>query len=154
MKKMSFGTAQPSSEANTSLIQYKANDILIGAMRVYFHRVCIAPFDGITRTTSLVLRPKRPDCLPYLYQVCNEDRTINVATKISVGTQQPYVNWEHALENHVIPYPDDDTLIRKYSSMMVSLVKDVINRERENAELAKLRDWLLPMLMNGQVMVA
>jgi type I restriction enzyme, S subunit len=152
-KKMSFGSAQPSSEANTSLIKYKKSDILIGAMRVYFHRVCIAPFEGITRTTTLILRPLKPNYLPYLYQVCNEDRTISVATKLSVGTQQPYVNWEKALENHAIPFPEDDVLIQKYSSKMLSITKEVINRERENAELTKLRDWLLPMLMNGQVTV-
>ena len=151
MKKMSFGASQPASEANTSLIKYKENDILIGAMRVYFHRVCIAPFDGITRTTVIVLRPKKSNYLPYLYQLCNEERTINTASKISVGTQQPYVNWEGALENHAIPYPEDDTLIEKYSTKMQSVVKDVINRERENAHLAQLRDWLLPLLMNGQV---
>jgi len=154
MRKMSFGSALPSIEANTSLIKYKENDILIGAMRVYFHRVCIAPFDGITRTTTLVLRPKRPDYLPYLYQVCNEDRTISTATRISTGTQQPYVNWEGALEDLAISYPDDDALIQKYSTMMASVIKEVVSRERENAELAKLRDWLLPMLMNGQVTVA
>jgi type I restriction enzyme S subunit len=154
MKKMSFGAGQPSSEANSSLIQYKENDILIGAMRVYFHRVCIAPFDGITRTTVIVLRPNEPNHLPFLYQVCNEDRTINIASKISVGTQQPYVNWENALENHSIPYPENNVLIQKYSSMMLSVTKNVITREKENAELAKLRDWLLPMLMNGQVTVA
>lgn len=154
MKKMSFGIAQSSSEANSSLIQYEENDILIGAMRVYFHRVCIAPFDGITRTTVIVLRPKNPNHLPYLYQVCNEDRTIEVASKNSVGTQQPYVNWENALENHTIPHPVNNELIQRYSSMMLSVTKDVINRERENAELAKLRDWLLPLLMNGQVTVA
>jgi type I restriction enzyme, S subunit len=154
MRKMSFGIAQSSGEANSSLIQYEENDILIGAMRVYFHRVCIAPFDGITRTTVIVLRPKKPNHLPYLYQVCNEDRTIEVASKISVGTQQPYVNWEDALENHTIPHPENDEPVERYSSMMLSVTKDVINRERENAELAKLRDWLLPLLMNGQVMVA
>lgn len=64
------------------------------------------------------------------------------------------MNWEYALENHTIPFPENGALTKKYSSLMVSVTKDVINRERENAELAKLRDWLLPMLMNGQVTVA
>ena len=152
-KRMSFGTGQSSKDANTSLIKYKENDILIGAMRVYFHRVCIAPFDGVTRTTTLVLRPKSPDNLPYLFQVCNEERTINVATKISIGTQQPYVNWENSLENHQIPFPKKHELIQKYSSKMMCVIKEVIHREKENAELVKLRDWLLPMLMNGQVSI-
>ena len=153
MRKMSFGSALPSSEANTSLVKYKKGDLLIGAMRVYFHRVCIAPFDGITRTTTLVLRPITLVYLPYLYQVCNEDRTIGVATKLSVGTQQPYVNWENTFENHTVPYPEDDVLVEKYSLVMANVVKEVINREKENTELCRLRDWLLPMLMNGQVIV-
>lgn len=153
MKKMSFGDAYSSDKANTSLIKYKRNDILIGAMRVYFHRVCIAPFDGITRTTTIVLRPNKKEFLPYIYQVCNEEKTISIAAKISVGTQQPYVNWENSLENLVIAYPEDDSLIQRYSSAMGDLVKRVISGEKESSKLKKLREWLLPLLMNGQVTV-
>ncbi|PQQ28690.1 restriction endonuclease subunit S [Photorhabdus hindustanensis] len=153
MKKMSFGNAYAASEANSSLIKYMKGDILIGAMRVYFHRVCIAPFNGITRTTSLVLRPKKASFLPYIYQVCNEDRFINTAAKISVGTQQPYVNWDNALENIILAYPSDDSLISKYSSAMRDIVNDIILREKENAYLEKLRNWLLPLLISGQVTV-
>ncbi|CVE50624.1 restriction endonuclease subunit S [Serratia marcescens] len=153
MKKMSFGDAHSSDKANTSLIKYKINDILIGAMRVYFHRVCIAPFNGITRTTTLVLRPNKEEFLPYIYQVCNEEKTINIAAKISVGTQQPYVNWENSLENLVIAYPENDSLIQRYSSAMGDLVKRVISGEKESSKLKQLHEWLLPLLMNGQVSV-
>ncbi len=38
--------------------------------------------------------------------------------------------------------------------MMITLFyKLILNNHKQNQELAKLRDWLLPMLMNGQVMV-
>ena len=154
MKKMSFGYVQSSNEAKTSLIEYQSNDILIGAMRVYFHRVCIAPYDGITRSTVINLRPINPLHLPYLYQVCNEKRMISYATKISVGTQQPYVNWENALENFYISYPGDSGQVKDYSDRMLRIVQSVINREIESSKLAQLRDWLLPMLMNGQVTVS
>ena len=40
---------KPSREAKSSLIAFKRNDILFGAMRAYFHKVTFAPFDGITR---------------------------------------------------------------------------------------------------------
>ncbi len=152
MKKMSFNAYLPASEAKTSLIRYQYKDILVGAMRVYFHRVCIAPFDGITRTTSLVLRPKNPIYLPYLYQICNEERTINMATKLSSGTQQPYVKWEKNLENHQIPNNID--LVEKYSKRVSGLIDKVILQELQNQKLTQLRDWLLPMLMNGQLKVA
>ena len=45
------------SEAKSSLITFDKDDILIGAMRVYFHRVVIAPCKGVTRTTCFVLSP-------------------------------------------------------------------------------------------------
>ncbi len=153
MKKMSFGSYLDSKEAKTSLIKYKEYDILIGAMRVYFHRVCIAPFNGITRTTCLVLRAKNQNHLPYLFQLCNEDRTINIANKLSTGSQQPYVNWENNLEKYKVSFPNDINLVNNYSKKIDKLIKKVILNEKENQKLSELRDWLLPMLMNGQVRV-
>ncbi len=153
MRRMSFGSGENSSEAKTSLILYKENDILIGAMRVYFHRVCIAPFRGITRTTMIVLRPKNNKHLPIIYQICNEEKTIRYASQISVGTQQPYVKWEKSFENYLFPYPGNDKLYSDYSLKMHSTYNKVVLLEKENAELASIRDWLLPMLMNGQVKV-
>lgn len=152
-RKISFGEYAPSSEASTSLIKYNKGDILIGAMRVYFHRVCVAPFNGITRQTTMVLKPNNLSLLPFLYQVCNEDRAINFANIISVGTQQPYVNWDNGFENYEIPYPNNINIIEKYSSSMESTVNSVVQRNLENNRLTELRDWLLPMLMNGQVTV-
>ncbi len=43
--------------ALSSLIKFDEDDILLGAMRVYFHRVCNAIEDGISRNTIFVLRP-------------------------------------------------------------------------------------------------
>ncbi|MGR2699900.1 restriction endonuclease subunit S [Vibrio campbellii] len=153
MKRMSFASSLPSQEAKTSLIKYTENDILIGAMRVYFHRVCIAPFNGLTRSTTMVLRPKKMSHLPYIYQVFNEERTIAVATKLSVGTQQPYINWDKTLENYLVPYPSDASLIKRFSDIVRPLQEKVICIEKESESLRKLRDFLLPMLMNGQVTV-
>lgn len=152
IRKMSFWQTQPIDNAKTSLITYETNDILIGAMRVYFHRVCIAPFSGVTRSTTMVLRPKIKTNLPYLYQLCNEDKTIEYASSVSVGTQQPYVNWENGLAEFNIILPNL-FLIQKYSKKVECLIKQIILNEKQNQQLTQLRDFLLPMLMNGQVMV-
>lgn len=38
--------------------------------------------------------------------------------------------------------------------MMITLFyKLILNNQKQNQELVKLSDWLLPMLMNGQVRV-
>ena len=49
------------------------------------------------------------------------------------------------------PTPD---LLRKYNDVVSGYNQMVFTRSMENQQLAKLRDWLLPLLMNGQVTVA
>lgn len=44
-------------------------------------------------------------------------------------------------------------LLDEYSDKIRSTVANVILRENENKKLEDLRDWLLPMLMNGQIKV-
>src|SRR5574344_348913 len=86
-RRMSFGKALSYKDAQSSLIHYMKNDILLCAMRVYFHKVCIAPFEGITRSTTMVMTPKNKENYSFVYQLINEDSTIQYATKNLVGTQ-------------------------------------------------------------------
>ena len=46
-----------------------------------------------------------------------------------------------------------ENLINKYHGTTIAIEKQIRNLSKENQELASLRDFLLPMLMNGQVTV-
>lgn len=46
-----------------------------------------------------------------------------------------------------------ESVLSKYDTVVTSYNKMIFERSLENVELIKLRDWLLPMLMNGQVTV-
>jgi len=48
--------------------------------------------------------------------------------------------------------PAEDVL-SMYHLKVSSIFEDICNRTIENNQLVKLRDWLLPMLMNGQISV-
>ncbi|WP_421326111.1 restriction endonuclease subunit S [Aeromonas veronii] len=48
------------------------------------------------------------------------------------------------------PTPD---LLQKYDEVVTNYNEMIFERSLENRELIRLRDWLLPMLMNGQVTV-
>ena len=152
MRQMSFSEIGSQEDANSSLIRYKKYSLLFGAMRPYFHRVCIAPFDGITRTTVFTLRERGNGELGYAFETLNQDYTVRYANAHHVGTQQPYAEWDDNLEKCPIPLPPVE-LRRKYSQMISDHIDDVIERNLENQQLASLRDFLLPMLMNGQVKV-
>lgn len=49
--------------------------------------------------------------------------------------------------------PFNDEVAISLGEKLEPMIKQKIINQRENTELAKLRDWLLPMLMNGQVTV-
>ena len=149
-KKMCFYDEALIEEAQSSLIKYRKRDILLGAMRVYFHRVCIAPSDGITRTTTFVLRPKHDKNLGFSYQTINRNDSIDYATKNSIGTQQPYAVWENNLEDFYFAMPPLELMI-KYSERVENSIKLIIKNTKEIKELTSLRDFILPLLMNGQV---
>jgi type I restriction enzyme S subunit len=49
-------------------------------------------------------------------------------------------------------YPDTNTL-KSYDAIVSNYNKMIYRRSLENEQLTALRDWLLPMLMNGQVSI-
>jgi type I restriction enzyme S subunit len=51
------------------------------------------------------------------------------------------------------PFLINETYIKKYEIQTKSIFSQLENLKLENQELTSLRDWLLPMLMNGQVSV-
>mgnify|MGYP003203079125 CR=1 FL=1 len=57
---------------------------------------------------------------------------------------------EVSKESIVIPSVN---LLKKYAALTLDIAEKIRNTQEENVELTSLRDFLLPMLMNGQVKV-
>jgi type I restriction enzyme S subunit len=56
------------------------------------------------------------------------------------------------LHSLTLAYPSED-LLKRYDEVVSNYNKMIFERSMENQQLIALRDWLLPMLMNGQVTV-
>src|SRR5574343_472869 len=98
-KSLSLTSVADSSDAKSSLIKFHKDDILFGAMRPYFHKVCIAPFEGLTRTTCFILRPKKIHYFAFCTQLIFQEETVNFANAHSEGSTIPYAKWNGSLEN-------------------------------------------------------
>ena len=68
---------------------------------------------------------------------------------LRTGAQQPHIN-KSVLDESILAIPDDLTL-SKYTAKVTPIFLKIHNNLQQNIELNKLRDWLLPLLMNGQV---
>ena len=152
MKSLSISNFAPTEEAQSSLQKFYTNDILIGAMRVYFHRVVISPCSGITRNTCFVLTPYQDYCLEYSLCVCNQNETINYAQATSKGSTMPYAVWDGGLADMSTLIPDDVTL-NSFSRIIAPIISIIRDSAFERMKLENLRDTLLPRLMSGELKI-
>ena len=153
MNSLGISELKSDEEANSSLITFNKNDILIGAMRVYFHRVVISPCSGVTRSTCFVLKPKNEHHLSYLLLLCNLDRTIQYAQNTSKGTTMPYAVWDNGLGDMDIIIPPED-ILSEFHELVFPIIENIRDSYLEINKLSKLRDTLLPKLMSGEIDVS
>lgn len=73
-------------------------------------------------------------------------------TKLNSDSAVPGLNRDSALRLPVLLPPDD--LVKRYDMLASTFEAKLKSALFENRELTQLRDWLLPLLMNGQVRVA
>lgn len=152
MRQMGVESFQEYNDAQSSLIGFERDDILLGAMRVYFHRVNLSPFAGITRTTTFVLRPKKKEHVSFSLFLLNQESTINYANSHSKGTTMPYAVWEGSLSEMDIIIPKDE-ILTKFNCLIYPLLEKIRDQIFEQITLSKIRDALLPKLMSGEIKV-
>lgn len=144
---------RPNAEAQSSLITFDTDDIVIGAMRVYFHRVVLAPFRGITRTTCFVLTPYDSDYLAFGLLCCDQDSTIDYAQTTSKGSTMPYAVWDGGLGDMEIAIPPR-AVAQKFNDIVKPMLRQIQASYFENLNLRNMRDSLLPKLMKGEIDVS
>jgi len=69
------------------------------------------------------------------------------------GAQQPHINKDIVRESLIVIPNKNSKILENYNLNVKHLYELIINNAFQNQNLSKLRDWLLPMLMNGQVLV-
>ena len=67
-------------------------------------------------------------------------------------TTMGHITTDHLDQSRIVLPPSD--VMQAFSKIVAPIHEKIGHCRKENRELTKLRDWLLPMLMNGQVTVA
>lgn len=153
MRTFSVTDFRANKEAQSSLIKFCKDDIVIGAMRVYFHRVVLAPCDGITRTTCFTLKPIHPAYLSYALLTCDLDSTIEYAQKTSKGSTMPYAVWGGGMGEIELVIPSA-TVLKEFNKIVLPMLRQIQQNCSEIRALQSMRDILLPKLMSGEINVS
>ena len=139
------------SLAESSLVSFAEDDIIFGAMRPYFHKVCFAQSNGLTRTTCFVLNSRNRIYREYLLMLLFDDSTIKHATSISVGTTMPYTRWKE-FKSMEVKIPSEDIAI-KFGERISLIIKKLKISSTQIRNLSEARDRLLPKLMSAEIEV-
>lgn len=134
---------------SSNLYQMSEGDILFGAIRPYLKKAGIAPCNGVVAGTVHSFSPVRVDDYNFALATITSEQMFSHAVRSSTGTRMPTVKADDLLDV-VVAY--SESVATAFNQIPVA--RSIIERVQESSRLGELRNWLLPMLMNGQATVA
>ncbi|MEF2967391.1 restriction endonuclease subunit S [Paenibacillus sp. M1] len=150
-KKLAISHFGVSDELESNKLWFYKGDILFGKLRPYFHKVSIAPFDGVCSTDILSINSKRDEFYGYLVFQLFSERLVDYVTQSSNGTKMPRTNWRD-MSNYSIVIPPME-IAEKFTTVVRGFVSMMTNNIYENMNLSNIRDTLLPKLMSGEIRI-
>jgi len=129
--------------------QFCRGNILFGKLRPYFHKVGVAPIDGVCSTDILVVEPKREYWFAFLLSHVSSDSFIDYTNSASNGTKMPRTNWQDmARYDIVIP---SEPIVRVLNSKIMPMIELMLSNISQFRTLSTIRDALLPKLLSGEI---
>jgi type I restriction enzyme S subunit len=140
---------ETTTDLGSNKLEFKKGEILFGKIRPYFHKVSVAPFDGLCSADTIVVRARLPEYYAMVVACVSSDEFVAQATATSNGSKMPRANWG-VLERREVVIPKG-TVAAQFSA----LVSDIIDQQRalvfQTQNLRRTRDLLLPRLLSGHI---
>jgi type I restriction enzyme S subunit len=131
--------------------EFKRGEILFGKLRPYFHKVGVAPTDGVCSSDIVVARPKDEGWFGFVLEHMASARFVEYTNAGSTGTKMPRTNWDQ-MSRYPIVRPTVDVALR-FNQLTEPFVQRIIAGIYQSRSLAALRDTLLPKLISGEIRV-
>jgi len=141
-------------EIKSNKFTVKNTDVLVSKLNPWFSRVIYSTDDNdlICSTEFVVWRTKNIAIKNYIYTSARDTSFVTHCTQSATGTSNSHKRVNPiVMMKYQIAY--DEKIAELFGNTLDSTIKMYANNQIENNNLSELRDWLLPMLMNGQVTV-
>lgn len=140
---------EPAGRLDSPKARYQKGDVLFGKLRPYFHKVGIAPNDGVCSTEILVIRPTAPEWFGILVCSTASREFIEYASAAAEGTRMPRVSWGY-LSRYSLVLPDAQ-LAGRFSDIVGPQFDRIVANIHETRALTAMRDTILPQVFSGAV---
>ncbi|WP_304343218.1 restriction endonuclease subunit S, partial [Chryseobacterium koreense] len=142
------------STINSNKFIVQKGDVLISKLNPWFNRVIYntEEDDMICSTEFVILQTQNSSEKAFLFLLATSEKFIGYSVLNATGTSNSHkrVNPQTLLE-YCLPY--DNYIMTKFGKKIFPILERIQQNYKQNQQLTQLRDWLLPMLMNGQVSV-
>jgi type I restriction enzyme, S subunit len=98
-----------SGSVTSNKTKFEKGQILFGKLRPYFHKVGIAPVDGVSSTDIIVLDAKRVTDRPLVVCCVSTDHFVAFTDQGSDGTKMPRTSWSKMKQYSVALSPEPVT---------------------------------------------
>jgi type I restriction enzyme S subunit len=139
-------------ELESNKYEFREGEILFGKLRPYFHKVGVAPIDGVCSTDIVVLSPVAPEWFGPVLGYASSDAFVEFTNASSTGTKMPRTGWQDMARYPMVIPPI--SLAGTLAGYVRPLVERIQTNIHESRTLAALRDTLLPKLLSGEVRAA
>jgi type I restriction enzyme S subunit len=140
---------ETTTELGSNKLEFKKGEILFGKIRPYFHKVSVAPFDGLCSADTIVIRSRQPEHYAIVVGCVSSDEFVALATATSNGSKMPRANWS-VLEEHLIAIPTL-TVANQFSAVVEPAIQQMQALIFQIQNLRRTRDLLLPRLLSCQI---
>lgn len=138
-------------DVQSTKLAFKKGEILFGKIRPYFHKVGVAPLNGVASSDTIIIAPKSPEYFGIVLGCVFSEEFVNHATQTSQGTKMPRANWDVLVKYPVLIPPKK--LLEQFNSTTKDFVELIQNLLFRNRNLRQTRDLLLPRLVSGEIVV-
>ena len=142
---------QIDAEIASNKYRLRKGEILFGKLNPHFHKVGVAPIDGICSTDILVVQPIDAEWFGVVLSLVSSDNFVAYTTAFSKGTTLPRTNWKD-MSNYKTVLPKIE-IAQKYTEFIQPIIKRIIENIHQSHTLAQTRDTLLPKLLSGKIRV-
>ena len=134
---------------NSSAKLFPSGTILVAMYGATAGKVSFLTFEASTNQAICAMMLKDIRMRYYLKNVIED--LYQYLVKLSTGSARDNLS-QDMIKNIKVVIPSNDILDRFYD-FSNNIIKEITKKQQENEQLTQLRDWILPMLMNGQVKV-
>ena len=131
---------------------FHRGEVLFGKLRPYFHKVGIAPLDGICSTDIVVAVPRAQEWEAFALACLSSDEFVDYTDRTSTGTKMPRTNWK-TMAQYKVCLPSK-RVVCAFQDVVGPLLDRLGANIHETSTLGEARDLLLPRLMSGEIRLA